>query len=71
MHILDSSKFKGKADDIKVFQKIGSFFSDRVENFVAKGAIARYERWLLLPQCFQKLSAADAVEMQYYEAFYK
>ena len=31
----------------------------KVENIVAKGEIA-YEQFLLLPQCFQKLSAADA-----------
>ena len=32
----------------------------RVENIVAKGEIARSEQFLLLPQCFQKSSAADA-----------
>ena len=34
--------------------------SDRVENIVGKGEIARYEQFLLFPQCFQKLSALDA-----------
>ena len=29
--------------------------SDLVENFVGKGEIARYEQFLLFPQCFQKL----------------
>ena len=33
--------------------------SDRVENFVGKGEIARYEQFLLFPQCFQMLSVAD------------
>ena len=27
---------------------------DRVENIVEKGEIARYEQFLLFPQCFQK-----------------
>ena len=27
---------------------------DRVENIVGKGEIARYEQFLLFPQCFQK-----------------
>ena len=31
---------------------------NKVENIVAKGKIAYYEQYLLLPQCFQKLSAA-------------
>ena len=31
----------------------------RVENSVAKGEIARYEQFLLLPQCFQKTYTAD------------
>ena len=34
--------------------------SDRLEKIVGKGEIARYEQFLLLPQCFQKLSAHDA-----------
>ena len=34
--------------------------SDRVENIVGKGEIARYEQFLLFPQCFQKLSVVDA-----------
>ena len=34
-----------------------------VENIVAKGEIAHiYEQFFLLPQCFQKLSAAKARE---------
>ena len=32
---------------------------DWVENIVGKGEIARYEQFLLFPQCFQKLSVAD------------
>ena len=30
--------------------------SDLVENIVGKEEIARYEQFLLFPQCFQKLS---------------
>ena len=33
---------------------------DCVENIVRKGEIARYEQFLLFPQCFQKLSVVDA-----------
>ena len=34
----------------------------RVENIVANGEIAHYEPFLLLPQYFQKSSAAEASE---------
>ena len=34
--------------------------SDGVENVVGKGEIARYEQFLLFPQCFQKLPVVDA-----------
>ena len=33
---------------------------DLVENTVGKEEIARYEQFLLFPQCFQKLSVVDA-----------
>ena len=39
---------------------MGILLSDRVENIVGKGEIARYEQFLLFPQCFQKLSVVDA-----------
>ena len=39
---------------------MGIQLSDREENIVGKGEIARYEQFLLFPQCFQKLSAVDA-----------
>ena len=32
---------------------------DLVENIVGKGEIARYEHFLIFPQCFQKLSSVD------------
>ena len=34
--------------------------SDRVEKIVGEGEIACYEQFLLFPQCFHKLSVADA-----------
>ena len=52
--ILDSSKLKEFADDNFKFDKNGSKFSKQVENTVGKGEIARYEQFLLFPQCFQK-----------------
>ena len=34
-------------------------FSKRVENTVGKGEIARYEQFLLFPQCFQNICTTD------------
>ena len=34
----------------------------KVENIVAKGEIAHYEQFLILPQCFQMSSASEASE---------
>ena len=39
--------------------------SNRDENSVAKGEIAHHEQFLLLPECFQKLFAAEASESVY------
>ena len=50
----DSSKLKGFADDNFKFDKNGRKFSISVENTVLKREIARYEQFLLFPQCFQK-----------------
>ena len=33
-----------------------------VENIVGKGEIARYEQFLLFPQCFQKQSVVDVLK---------
>ena len=33
------------------------------ENIVGKGEIARYEQFLLFPQCFQKLSVVDVSKL--------
>ena len=56
---LDSSKLTVFADDNFEFDENGRKFSKRVENAVGKGEIARYEQFLLFPQCFQKTSTAD------------
>ena len=52
--ILDSSKLKEFADDSFKFDESGRKLSKWVENTVGKGEIARYEQFLLFPQCFQK-----------------
>ena len=52
--ILDYSKLKEFADDNFKFDKNGRKLSKQVENTVGKGEIARYEQFLLFPQCFQK-----------------
>ena len=57
--ILDSSKLKAFADDNFKFDEIGRKFFKRAENTVGKGEIARYEQFLLFPQCFQKTRTAD------------
>ena len=57
--ILDSSKLKEFADDNFKFDENGRQFSERLENTVGKGEIARYEQFLLFPRCFQKTRTAD------------
>ena len=39
---------------------MGIQLSDGEENIVGIGEIARYEQFLLFPQCFQNLSVVDA-----------
>ena len=46
-------KLKEFADDNFNFDENGRKLSKRVENTVEKGEIARYEHYLLFPQCFQ------------------
>ena len=59
MTILDSSKLKEIAGDNFKFDENGRKFLKQVENNVGKGEIARYEQFLLFPQCFQKTYTAD------------
>ena len=40
--------------------KWGYNYPIAVKNIVGKGKVARYEQFLLFPQCFQKLSVVDA-----------
>ena len=42
------------ADDNFKFDEDGRKLSKQVENNVGNGEIARYEQFLLFPQCFQK-----------------
>ena len=50
--ILDPSKLKKFADDNFKFEEIGRKFSKWLENTEGKREIARYEQFLLFPQCF-------------------
>ena len=52
--ILDVSKLKKFADDNFKFDENGGKFFKLVENTVEKGVIARYEKFVLFQQCFQK-----------------
>ena len=47
------------ADDNFKFDENGKELAIRIENTVGKGEIARYEQFLLFPQCFQKTCTAD------------
>ena len=52
--ILDGSKLKQSADDNLKFDENSRKVFKWIENIVSKGEIARYEQFLLFPQCFQK-----------------
>ena len=52
--ILDSSKLKESAYDNLKIHESGRNVSKQVENTAVKGEIARYEQFLLFPQCFKK-----------------
>ena len=51
--ILDSSKLEDFADNNFKFHENQRKLSKQVVNTVGKGEIARYEQFLLFPQCFQ------------------
>ena len=57
--ILHSSKPKDFADDNFTLYKNGCKFSQWIENTVGTEEIARYEQFLLFPQCFQKSCTAE------------
>ena len=48
------------ADDNFKFDENGRKLSKQVENTLGKGEIARYEQFLLFPQCFQKACFLEA-----------
>ena len=52
--ILDSSKLNEIANDNFEFDENGRKFSKTIENTVGKEEIARYEQFLVFPQCFQQ-----------------
>ena len=56
--IRDSSKLVEFAEENVKFDENGGEFSKGVENTVGKGEIARYEQFLLFPQCFLKTCTA-------------
>ena len=51
---LPDDKLKEFADDNFKFDENGRKLSQQGENTVGKAEIARYEQFLLFPQCFQK-----------------
>ena len=56
--ILETSKLKEFSDDNFKFYENGKKFSKWEDNTVGKGEIARYEQFLIFPQCFQKTCTA-------------
>ena len=56
---LDSSKLRESAYDNFKFDENGRKFSKSIENTEGKGKIARNEKFLLFPQCFQKTCTTD------------
>ena len=52
--VLDSPKLKEFADDNFKSDENGRQLSKQVENTLGKEEIARYEQFLVFPQCFQK-----------------
>ena len=56
---LYSSKQKKVKDDNFELDENDKKFLKREENTAGKGEIARYEQFLLFPQCFQKTCTAD------------
>ena len=64
MPILGFSNSSANKDMI-LWQKYGQMgiqLTSWVENIVGKGEIARYEQFLLFPQCFPKQSVVDMLK---------
>ena len=66
MPILGFFSSAANKDMISKIWTNGVQLSDRVENIVGKGEIARHEQFLLFPLCFQKLSVVDVSKMSIY-----
>ena len=60
MSILGSSNSTEKKISYQNMDKSEYNYLILAENVVGKEEIARHEQFLLLPQCFQKLSVVDA-----------
>ena len=61
--IQDLSKIKAFADDKIILTQKLKFVLERVENIVEKGENAGYQHFLLIPQCFQKLSIPEVLKV--------
>ena len=59
MPMLDSPTSAANKEMILKELTNGDTISDCVENIAGKEESARYEQFLLFPQCFQKLSVVD------------
>ena len=67
MPILGSSNSAANKNMMSKIWTNGVQLSDWVENSVGKEETARYEQFLLFPQCFQKLSVVDASKWVFME----
>ena len=61
--ILDQSRFKAFADEKMNVTKKLKFLFGSVENIVGKGENAGYQHFLLFPQCFQKASFSESLNV--------
>ena len=61
---LDWSKLKAFADDKIKLADILKFVLGSVESIVGKGENAGYQHFLLFPQCFQKASVIESLEVR-------
>ena len=57
------SKLKAFADDKSYVAKMMISVSSCVEDIVEKGKNAGYQHFLLLPQCFQKVSPIESLKI--------
>ena len=61
-----SNSAANKKYDVKIWTN-GVQLTDWVENIVGIEEIARYEQFLLFPQCFQKLSVVNVSKCVFME----